>query len=274
MLAVNYYEHHLGDYAEATAHLSFVEDAAYSRCIRKYYTTEKPLPADIPAVQRLVGARSKEEKAAVESVLKEFFTLGADGWHNRRCDEEIARFQDKQSKAKRSANARWSAKPSETERNTNAMRTHSEGSPKAMLSSLQSPVSNLQTQERKSTRESGGPSNAPEPERLVERLREAYPVGIYPQSDWLIAEREARRRIDEGESAETLIAGAKRYAAQCVAKGSAGTQYVESPKKFFTLPECKFRDAFPLPVTPNKPDAAPKLTWRPPADEEPTHASG
>jgi uncharacterized protein YdaU (DUF1376 family) len=32
---VNYYKHHIGDYAEATAHLSFVEDAAYLRLMRK-----------------------------------------------------------------------------------------------------------------------------------------------------------------------------------------------------------------------------------------------
>ncbi len=37
---MNYYEHHIGDYAEATAHLTFIEDATYSRLIRKYYATE------------------------------------------------------------------------------------------------------------------------------------------------------------------------------------------------------------------------------------------
>ena len=36
---MNYYEHHLGDYAEATAHLSFVEDAAY------IYRAERPTKA-------------------------------------------------------------------------------------------------------------------------------------------------------------------------------------------------------------------------------------
>ncbi|MDR2506577.1 MAG: YdaU family protein [Candidatus Accumulibacter sp.] len=91
---MNYYEHHIGDYAEATAHLSFVEDAAYSRLIRKYYAIEKPLPADHKAVQRLVGARSKEEREAVSTVLEEFFTLQDDGWHNRRCDEEIAHYKE------------------------------------------------------------------------------------------------------------------------------------------------------------------------------------
>lgn len=117
---MNYYEHHIGDYAQATAHLSFVEDAAYSRLIRKYYAEEKPLPADLKAVQRLVGARTKEERQAVSDILDEFFELEADGWHNKRCDAEIARYRGKQDKARASAEARWS------KRNAPAMRTHSE----------------------------------------------------------------------------------------------------------------------------------------------------
>src|SRR5205085_2671305 len=58
-----------------------------------------------------------------------------DGWHNARCDEEIARYQDKQRKARASAEARWSQRQPHTERNADAyanaspdsMRTHSEG---------------------------------------------------------------------------------------------------------------------------------------------------
>lgn len=92
---MNYYEHHLGDYAEATSHLTFVEDAAYSRLMRKVYATEMPLPADVKAVQRLVGARSKEERDSVVVVLEEFFVLGDDGWHNTRCDIEITAYQKK-----------------------------------------------------------------------------------------------------------------------------------------------------------------------------------
>ncbi len=88
---MNFYKHHIGDYAQATAHLSFVEDAAYSRMIRKYYAEEKPLPADIKAVQRLIGARTRDEKQAVVDVLNEFFELQEDGWHNKRCDAEIER---------------------------------------------------------------------------------------------------------------------------------------------------------------------------------------
>jgi len=90
---VNFYKHHIGDYAQATAHLTFTEDAAYSRLLRKYYAEEKPIPADLKAAQRLVGARSREEREAVETVLGEFFVLEGDGWHNKRADEELGRWR-------------------------------------------------------------------------------------------------------------------------------------------------------------------------------------
>lgn len=148
---MNYYEHHIGDYAEATAHLTFIEDATYSRLIRKYYATEKPLPGDVKLVQRLINARTKEEKNAVVSVLNEFFTLTDQGWRQERCDHEIARFKDKQLKARRSAEGRWqSFPPDESQpestpnigcvRNATAIRTHCSPDTKH-----QSPVTNPHT---------------------------------------------------------------------------------------------------------------------------------
>lgn len=86
---MRHFAHHIGDYAAATAHLSFIEDAAYHRLLRRYYQDEKPLPADLAATQRLVGARSRDEREAVKNVLEEFFALGADGWHQVRADKEI-----------------------------------------------------------------------------------------------------------------------------------------------------------------------------------------
>jgi len=122
---VNYYEHHIGDYAQATAHLTFVEDAAYGRMLRKYYAEERPLPSEVSSVQRLVGARSREEKSAVQSVLGEFFFLNEDGWHNKRADAEIGHYREKSSKAAASARVRWDKQPQKDD--ANAMRTHSEG---------------------------------------------------------------------------------------------------------------------------------------------------
>ena len=151
---MNYYEHHIGDYAEATAHLTFIEDATYSRLIRKYYATEKPLPMDVKFVQRLINARSKEEKNAVISVLNEFFNLTDDGWRQERCDHEIARFKDRQIKARRSAEGRWQSSSAEQilsdsttvsvcDRNANALPTQC--SPNTRH---QSPNTNLHTPDK------------------------------------------------------------------------------------------------------------------------------
>lgn len=59
-----------------------------------YYRTEAPLPADVKQVCRLVRAASKSERDAVQQVLAEFFELEDDGWHNARCDEDIAAFHE------------------------------------------------------------------------------------------------------------------------------------------------------------------------------------
>lgn len=99
----------------ATAHLSMVEDGCYRRLLDAYYTREAPLPADIGACCRLVRAASKDERKAVETVLREFFQLEADGWRHRRCDAEIAKANSKRTKASESANKRW-----QSERNANA----------------------------------------------------------------------------------------------------------------------------------------------------------
>lgn len=91
---MNYYEHHLGDYDGATAHLSWLEDCAYRRMLCLYYRIEAPLPADPKQVCRLVRASSKPERDAVQQVLSEFFELTADGWRNARCDEDIASYHE------------------------------------------------------------------------------------------------------------------------------------------------------------------------------------
>lgn len=88
--AINYYERHLGDYARDTAHLTMVEHGAYTLLLDRYYATQAPIPTD--QAHRLTRARTREERAAVDAVLAEFFTESPEGWRHSRCDAEIARF--------------------------------------------------------------------------------------------------------------------------------------------------------------------------------------
>ena len=57
-----FYKRHIGDYAAATRHLSLLEHGVYCMLLDIYYTSERALPVDTRAVQRLVGARSKDER--------------------------------------------------------------------------------------------------------------------------------------------------------------------------------------------------------------------
>jgi uncharacterized protein YdaU (DUF1376 family) len=122
---VNFYPRHIGDYLKDTSHLSLLEHGVYSRLLDVYYTREAALP-DSEAC-RLVGARTKEERGAVETVLNEFFKLVGGVWTHSRCDREIEAYHDKQRKASASANARWSHTERNANASPNAMRTHTEG---------------------------------------------------------------------------------------------------------------------------------------------------
>lgn len=86
---MNYYERHLGDYSKDTAHLTMIEHGAYGLLLDRYYGTEAGIPAD--HVHRIARARTKEEKAAVDVVLAEFFQLIDGVWINKRAEEEIAK---------------------------------------------------------------------------------------------------------------------------------------------------------------------------------------
>lgn len=142
---MNYYAHHIGDYAAATGHLSWDEDMAYTRLLRAYYLHERGIPEG--QQYRLARASTPAQRKAVDTVLAEFFSLVEGEHRQKRADDEIARFQDKQRKAKASAEHRWSARDSQSERNANAspnaMRTHTEGN--APNSHNQEPIENPPT---------------------------------------------------------------------------------------------------------------------------------
>lgn len=104
---MNYYPFHIGDYFSTTRHLSWEEDCAYRRLLDVYYRDEKPIPSAIPAACRLILAKTKAQRQAVETVLNEFFVLSESGWTNRRADAEIVTMQGRQQVQREKANKRW-----------------------------------------------------------------------------------------------------------------------------------------------------------------------
>lgn len=90
---MNYYSHHIGDFNNATRHLTRLERAIYRDMLDLYYDTESPLMLDLGLLCRRLVARSEEETVAVEQLLKEFFVLTDAGWFHARCDQAIREYQ-------------------------------------------------------------------------------------------------------------------------------------------------------------------------------------
>ena len=94
-----------------------LEHGAYNMLLDIFYGDEEPLPDEPGAVYRLVGAITPEEQSAVDKVLARYWKQTPEGWVNARAEREIAAFQEKSTKARASANARWNAS---SYRNANA----------------------------------------------------------------------------------------------------------------------------------------------------------
>ena len=102
---MNHYPHHIGDFNNATRHLTRVERSLYRDMLELYYDTEQPLNCDTSKIARRVLASTDAELEALNSVLDEFFVLQDDGWHNIRCDVEIAKYQGQIEQASRAGKA-------------------------------------------------------------------------------------------------------------------------------------------------------------------------
>jgi uncharacterized protein YdaU (DUF1376 family) len=88
-----YYKFNIADWHLATSHLSLEEEAIYFRLINYYYDTEQAIPEETQSVIRRLRLGSYSETVGI--ILKEFFTLESDGWHHKRCDDEISQYHEK-----------------------------------------------------------------------------------------------------------------------------------------------------------------------------------
>lgn len=84
-----HYKRHIGDYRSATAHLTNDEDLAYMRLLDYYYETESPIDKPLDWLARRLRVKADD----LSVVLADFFTKEDDGWHQKRCDEEISEYR-------------------------------------------------------------------------------------------------------------------------------------------------------------------------------------
>lgn len=190
-MQLNYYPRHLGDYARDTGHLTMLEHGAYTKLLDRYYATEEGIPqAD---AYKLTGARSHNEKKAVDGILEEFFSLVGGVWIQGRVQEEIERYQDKQNKAKQSADARWNKTKPQSDGNAtaspDAMRSHCDGN------ANQEPRTNNQEEERVVVTHDAAPS--PSTGEVCKTLVKLGIGGVNPGHPKLLMLLQAGAELDE-----------------------------------------------------------------------------
>lgn len=155
MRTMNFYKRFIGDIQAKTGHLSLAEFGAYDRLLDHCYSTEQPLPADVDSVCRIARAMTREERKAVESVLRQFFKLTDDGYVQPRVLEMLAEAQPK-IKANREngkKGGRPRAKPKETEQKPTGFSVGTQSEPNENLSQSQISLSSLRSErEERATR--------------------------------------------------------------------------------------------------------------------------
>ena len=120
---MHYYQFNIGDYASHTRYLTPLQDLAYRRLLDLYYLHEKPIPQENPASYIGLNDCSTD----VQRVLNDYFILTEKGWINKRADEQIAEYRNKQKSAsmagKKSAEVRRASKDASFERPLNERTT-------------------------------------------------------------------------------------------------------------------------------------------------------
>ena len=96
---MNYYRYNIGDFNNATRHLTRIERLIYRDLIDLYYDRESPLPLDINRIAR-IALVPKKELTELQNILDEFFVKTEAGYINVRCDFEIREYHKTADKAR------------------------------------------------------------------------------------------------------------------------------------------------------------------------------
>ena len=239
---MNYYSFHIGDYASATRHLTWIEDAAYRRLMDCYYVREMPFPLDHRQIYRLVVASTEEERAAIDTILDEFFKKTYEGYVHERCEAELKCMNEKKNKASQSAQTRWrnakdddGALPPQSERITNASDNECERNANASETPCEGNAPNTNT--NTNTNKTVNPTRAAPPVGFAE-FWAAYPAKVgkgAAEKAW----RKERPDLDAVLSAIKVQSASDKWRKD-------GGQYIPNPATW--LNQRRWEDGDPSPT--------------------------
>lgn len=218
---MHYYKRHIGDYAKKAGHLSPLEHGVYNLIIDSYYDREQA-PTLVEAT-RWARARTEDEKAAVQVVLDEFFTLENGRYHQKRINEELDAYHGK----------------AETNRVIAVQREEQKRARKANESSTNrapeehgSCTAGQPNHKPRTTNQEPLTNKRPKPEASddFEQAWVAYPKR--PGASKADALKAWTARVKEGSRVEDMISGVHRYA-EYIRKSGTESRFIKQPATFF-----------------------------------------
>ena len=90
---MHYYSFNIADYKKDTAHLKPIEHYIYRSLIDLYYLDEKPIPLKTHLMMRRLCLATHDEEKMLLDVLNDFFEEHEDGFHHKRIESEINKYQ-------------------------------------------------------------------------------------------------------------------------------------------------------------------------------------
>lgn len=168
---MNYFRLHVGDYLRDASHLSLLEHGVFIRLMHVYYTREQPITD--AEKHRIVGARTPEERQAVDDVLAGFFVLADGVWQQARCNREIADYREKADRNREVG--RLGGRPVK-DKNPEITQTVSKRNPDVTLASSQEPIANKEKEEKKESAQKSAPISR------GGRIPDGFPAG--PEFAW------------------------------------------------------------------------------------------
>ena len=186
---MNYVQFHIGDWESGTRLLTPLEKGIYIDLLMLYYSTERPILRSY--FDRITRGYTDDERKAFDYVVSRYFEERDDGFHNARCDEEIAKAAEKSEKARKSIQARWNkaAKgpassvldtPSKPNESTDAIRTNNERNTDVLLTNNQEPITNKNERKKKEKRQA---------------ITHAFNLDLLP-SEWADYSKQVRPDLD------------------------------------------------------------------------------
>lgn len=129
---MHYYQFNPSDFKAKTRHLTHLERAFYRELIDLYYETEKPITGDLPKLERLLLAKTDDEKQALLSVLDEFFAFKNGAYHDFEITAKIRAYK-------------WADKKRNAQGTQNGTQAEQNGTPKnERITNNHKPITNNQ----------------------------------------------------------------------------------------------------------------------------------